>query len=453
MGTMPMLRLILTMSLPAMFSMLVQSLYNVVDSYFVAQVGQDALTAVSLAFPVQSLMIAFSVGTGVGINSLVSRRLGERRQEEADRAASHGLVLGIATGLLFAILGALFTKMFFSAFTSDATVLQMGCDYTYIVTIFSIGSFVQVSLEKILQATGNMFYPMLFQLIGAVTNIILDPIMIFGLLGFPAMGVTGAAIATVLGQVLAMFFSIYVIIKKEHEVHISLRHFRLHWETVREIYRVGFPAIIMQSIGAVLTSLLNMILIGFGKVMGEAAVSVLGVYYKLQSFVFMPVFGLTQGLMPILGFNYGAQKKKRIYSAMRYGTLIAVIIMVIGTLLFELLPGQLLGIFNAGPEMLEIGIHAFRVVAICFIPAAIGIVSSTLFQAIGMGTKSLIISVLRQLVIILPAAWLLSKIGLSWVWWSFPLAEVIALVIAVVMMVGVFRRTINPLGDSGASAA
>lgn len=447
MGTMPMLRLILTMSLPAIFSMLVQSLYNVVDSYFVAQVGQDALTAVSLAFPVQSLMIAFSVGTGVGVNSLVSRRLGEKRQEDADRAASHGLMLGIITALVFAVLGAIFTPVFFGAFTDNPAVLQMGCDYTYIVTIFCFGSFVQVALEKILQATGNMFYPMLFQLIGAITNIVLDPIMIFGLLGFPAMGVKGAAIATVLGQILAMAFSIFVIIKKEHDVHVTLRKFRFQGETVREIYRVGVPAIIMQSVSAVLTSLLNMILVSFGKVMGEAAVSVLGVYYKLQSFVFMPVFGLTQGLMPILGFNFGARKKKRIHSAMRYGMLIACIIMGLGTLLFELLPEQLLGMFNPSDIMLEIGVPAFRTVALCFIPAAVGIVASTLFQAIGMGTKSLMISILRQLVIILPAAWIFSKIGLSWVWWAFPLAEAVALIIALILMIYVYRKTIAPLGE------
>lgn len=443
MGTSPMLPLILSMSLPAMFSMLIQSLYNIVDSYFVAQLGQDALTAVSLAFPVQMLIIAFAIGTGVGINSLISRRLGEKRQTEANRAASHGLSLGLVTGAAFAVLGALFIRTFLESFHPSANVLPMALDYTYIVTLLSVGCFLQINLEKTLQATGNMIFPMLFQLSGAITNIVLDPIMIFGLLGFPAMGVRGAAIATVTGQFVSMIFSMIVVFAKSHDVHITLRGALFHRETVREIYRVGIPAIIMQSIGAVLNTLLNMILIGFS----EAAVSVLGIYYKLQSFVFMPVFGLNQGLMPIMGFNYGARKKKRIRSALNIGMVIALTIMGIGTLIFELLPGQLLSIFNANDEMYRIGIVAFRLIAICFLPAAVGIVASTLFQAIGMGTKSLIISILRQLVIILPTAYLFSLVGLDYVWLSFPLAEFAALIVAFILMAGVFRKYINPLGE------
>lgn len=441
MGTEPMFKLILSMSLPAMFSMLVQSLYNVVDSVFVAQLGQNAMTAVSLAFPVQMLMMSFAVGTGIGINSLVSRRLGEKKQDEADAAASNGLVMCIATSLLFAVLAAIFTKPFIGLFTQTPEVLQWGCDYTYIVMIFSMGVFVEISLEKTLQATGNMFYPMLFQLVGAVSNIILDPILIFGWLGLPAMGVAGAAIATVLGQILGMLFSTYVVIRKDHAVQISLRHFRFNFPIIREIYRVGFPSIIMQAMGSLVGSIVNFVLSGFS----EAAIAVLGGYNKLQSFVFMPVFGLTHGLMPIMGYNYGARKKERIYSALRIGFLIALGIMAVGTLLFELFPQLLLGVFNPSEEMLEIGIPAFRIIALCFLPAAIGIVSSTMFQAVGLGMRSLCMSVLRQLVIIVPAAYLLSKIGLSYVWFAWPLAEFISLAVALVLLVDVLRRYIKPL--------
>jgi len=424
-----------------MFSMLVQSLYNVVDSVFVAQLGQNAMTAVSLAFPVQMLMMSFAVGTGIGINSLVSRRLGEKKQDEADAAASNGLVMCIATSLLFAVLAAIFTKPFIGLFTQTPEVLQWGCDYTYIVMIFSMGVFVEISLEKTLQATGNMFYPMLFQLVGAVSNIILDPILIFGWLGLPAMGVAGAAIATVLGQILGMLFSTYVVIRKDHAVQISLRHFRFNFPIIREIYRVGFPSIIMQAMGSLVGSIVNFVLSGFS----EAAIAVLGGYNKLQSFVFMPVFGLTHGLMPIMGYNYGARKKERIYSALRIGFLIALGIMAVGTLLFELFPQLLLGVFNPSEEMLEIGIPAFRIIALCFLPAAIGIVSSTMFQAVGLGMRSLCMSVLRQLVIIVPAAYLLSKIGLSYVWFAWPLAEFISLAVALVLLVDVLRRYIKPL--------
>lgn len=446
MGTQPMFRLIMSMSLPAMFSMLVQSLYNVVDSYFVSQFDPDGLTAVSLAFPIQSLMFAFAVGTSIGINSLISRRLGEKRYEEANQAASHGLSLGILASLLFAVLGILFVRPFFDAFANGSEkVLQMGCSYAYIVTIGSIGCFVEINMEKTLQATGNMIFPMLFQLTGAIVNIILDPIMIFGLLGIPPMGVTGAAVATIIGQILSMVFSLIVVFGRKHAVKITLKGAIPRWETIKEIYKVGIPSIIMQSISALLTTLLNLILIGFS----EAAVSVLGVYFKLQSFVFMPVFGLTHGLMPILGFNYGARKKKRIKSALKIGMLIALCIMAVGLLLFELFPRELLMIFNASDEVLQIGEIAFRRIALCFLPAAIGIIASTMFQAIGMGTKSLFISLIRQLVGVLPSAWLFSKIGLDFVWLAFPLAEYLALFVSVGMLLLVFKRKINTLPDLG----
>ena len=441
MGNTPMLRLILSMSLPAMFSMLVQAMYNVVDSMFVAQIGENALTALSLVYPAQTLMIAVSVGTGVGINSLVSRKLGEGNHIAASSAANHGLILGFFSWVLFAILGFFFTKPFLSSFTSDASVLKMGCDYMYIVMIFSFGIFIEIAAEKILQATGNMIYPMVFQLIGAIINIILDPILIFGLLGFPQMGVAGAAIATVIGQILAMVYSLFIIFRKNHAVKISLRGFRFHWKTVRDIYSVGFPSIIMQAIMSVLVTGLNAILIAFS----DAAVSVLGVYYRLQSFVFMPVFGMTQGVMPIMGYNFGARNKKRLMDALKLGSVIALIVMAIGLLIFMFLPDKLLMIFNASEEMMSIGVPALRIISLCFLPAALGIVFSTLFQAVGNGVYSLIVSVLRQLVLILPAAYLLSKLGLGYVWYAFPFAELISFLVSILLFCRLNKKLIKPM--------
>lgn len=429
MGTAPMLKLIIGMSLPAMFSMLVQSLYNIVDSIFVSQIGEEALTALSLAFPVQTLMIAVAVGTSIGVNSLVSRRLGEGRRDDANSAATHGLVLAFMNWLGFAVLGALFTKPFFEAFSDNPTVIGMGCDYVYTVTIFSFGMFILIDLEKTLQATGNMIYPMVFQLTGAITNIILDPIMIFGLLGFPKLGVKGAAIATVAGQILSMLFCLYIVFKKNHEVHFTLRNFRFQGKTLKDIYKVGLPSIMMQSIMSALTAGLNAILIGFS----EAAVAVLGAYYKLNSFVFMPVFGLMQGVMPIMGYNYGARNKKRLTDALKIGCTIASVILAAGTLIFILIPGKLLQIFNASAAMLEIGVPAFRIISITFVTAAISIMLSTLFQAVGFGMYSLIVSILRQLVVILPVAYLLSRIGLGYVWYAFPIADITAFGISLVL--------------------
>ncbi|PWL52569.1 MATE family efflux transporter [Clostridium cadaveris] len=441
MGTTPIFKLIVTMSLPAMFSMLIQSLYNIVDSMFVAQIGEEALTAVSLAFPIQMLIIAVAVGTGIGINSLVSRKLGERRKDEASKAATHGILLGVFSWMVFALFGVFFSKTFFSMFTTNPIVYEMGYNYLSIVTIFSFGIFVEINLEKTLQATGNMIYPMVFQLIGAVINIILDPIFIFGLFGVPAFGVKGAAIATVLGQIISMIFAMYIVFTKSHDVHISFKNFKFSGRTVKNIYSVGFPSIVMQSISSVLVIGLNSILISFS----ESAVSVLGVYYKLQSFVFMPVFGLTQGIMPIMGYNFGARDKNRIIDALKIGLYIALIIMMCGTALFSLIPNKLLMIFNASPEMLSIGVPALRIISICFIPAAVGILLSTLFQAVGSGMNSLIVSVLRQLVIILPSAYILSKIGLTYVWLAFPIAEVAASIVSACMFIKLYKEQLRDL--------
>lgn len=441
MGTARMLPLIFSMALPAMFSMLVQALYNIVDSYFVSQVSDKGLAAVSLAFPLQNLLIAFAVGTGVGVMSLISRRLGEGRQDEANHAAAHGLVLAFVTWAAFAVYGAFFTTPFFQMFESDQEIVQMGDQYISICCIFSFGIFLEVVMEKILQATGNMIWPMVFQLVGAVCNIILDPILIFGMFGLPAMGVSGAAIATVAGQIIAMLVSLIVVFTREHDVHITFRQFRLRWKIIKDIYIVGLPAIVMQSIGTVMTMALNGILAAFS----TAAYTVFGLYFKLQSFVFMPVFGLTQGLMPIMGYNYGARNRKRLMSALKQGAVIALCIMALGMALFLLIPDRLLGIFNATPEMLEIGVLALRVICSCFVFAALGIIGSTLFQATGKGVYSLIISLMRQLVVLVPAAWLLSRIGLDAVWWSFPIAEVVSLLVTVVFFLRLYRKELASL--------
>ena len=430
MGTEPIGKLLLSMSLPAMFSMLIQALYNIVDSIYVAQIGEHALTAVSLAFPVQNLMIAVSVGTGVGLNSLISRRLGERREKEASAAATHGVLISFAESLLFLLFGLFFCRMFFSAITSDSTVIQMGVEYTSIVTIFSFGCFIEINLEKTLQATGNMFYPMVFQLIGAISNIILDPIFIFGWFGLPAMGVTGAAIATVTGQILAMLFAVYVMVRKEHAVHITFKGFHLSGAIVRDIFQVGFPSIIMQSIGSVMIMALNNILIVFS----QAAVAVLGVYFKLQSFVFMPVFGLGAGALPIMGFNYGARNKKRLMHTLQLTCAIAFGIMLVGLLIFQFGARYLLMMFNASTDMMDIGISALRTISLCFPAAGLGIAFSNFFQAIGEGKNSLLISVLRQLVILLPCAWIISRIGtLNQVWLAFPIAEVFSFFVSLLL--------------------
>lgn len=441
MGSAPMTKLILSMSLPAMFSMLVQALYNIIDSMFVSHYSQDALTAVSLAFPIQMLIISVAVGTGIGINSLVSRRLGEKRNEEANQAANHGILLGIFSWVVFAVIGILFTRMFFTMFTDKPLLIDMGTKYTSIVTIFSVGIFVEIAIEKVFQATGNMMYSMVIQLVGAIINIILDPIMIFGLLGCPKMGISGAALATVTGQIFSMLLAIYLVFTKSKIIKISFKNFKLRFKIIKDIYAVGIPSMIMQAIGSVLNTCLNGILITFS----NEAVAVLGIYYKLQSFVFMPVFGLTHGVMPIMGYNYGARNKKRLLSALKVGIIIATIIMTAGTILFWVIPDVLLKIFNANDEVLRVGVIALRSISLSFIPAALGIMMSTLFQAVGMGGKSLLVSVLRQLIIILPVSYLLSKIGLDYFWLAFAIAEVFSFVASIIIFLDIKKKHIDNL--------
>lgn len=443
MGTARMFPLIMSMAIPSMFSMLVQALYNIVDSYFIAKYSTDALAAVSLAFPIQNLIIAFSIGTSIGVGSLVSRKLGEGNRKDASMAVNHGIVLSVLTWLLFLVFGLFFTRQFFEAFETDLNIINYGQSYLSIVSIFSFGTFVYICFEKVFQATGNMIYPMIIQLIGAVTNIILDPILIFGVFGSPALGITGAALATVIGQVLSAVIALYLAFRKKskHEVDISLKGFKFNKEITKNIYAVGIPTIVMNAIGTVMTLCLNAILAGFS----AAAYTVFGLYYKVQSFVFMPVFGLVNGLMPIFGYNFGARNKKRILSCMKIGTAIALTINTAGMLVFLIAPRELLSIFSATEEIYEIGIPAFRIICTCFMPAAVSITLSTLFQAVGKGTYSLIISALRQLVLIIPVAYFMSHISLTAVWFALPIAEVGGFIMTIILVVRIYRDKIRDL--------
>ena len=442
MGTMPEGKLIINMSVPIMISMLIQALYNVVDSWFVSMLNTDAFAAVTLAFPIQMLMISVGTGTGVGINSLISRRLGERKFKEANASAENGIFLSILSGIIFALFGIFFAEQFIASFTDNPDVIKMGKEYLEICTVFSFGMFVQICMERIMQATGNSFYNMIVQGLGAIINIVLDPIFIFGLFGVPKMGVAGAAIATVIGQIIAMIAGLYVNIKKNDKISINMFKFRPNFRAIAEIYIVGIPAIIMQSISSVLTIGLNKILMNFS----QSAVSVYGAYFKLQNFIFMPVFGLTNGMIPIVGYNYGAKYKDRIVRTVKIGVMISVSIMFLGILLFQLLPDKLLLIFNADSEMLEIGTPALRIISTSFMFAGVSIVLSAVFQAIGKAYYSLIISVIRQLIVILPVAYCMARfLGLSFVWTAFPIAEFIALILSTIMYVTVYKKYIKNL--------
>jgi len=443
MGTVPIPKLLVSMSVPIMASMLIQALYNVVDSIFVAQVSEDALTAVSLAFPVQVMMIAVAVGTAIGINALLSRRLGEKNYAEANLITSNGIFLSIINALAFAMFGLFGLKAFFSAFVEPGAVMEMGVAYTSIVSIASFGVFLGITGERLLQATGITIYSMYSQMAGAITNIILDPILIFGLLGAPKMGVAGAAVATVAGQFVSLILVTVFNIKKNHEINLSMKNFRPNRRIIAEIYRVGLPSIFMQTIGAVMTFGMNKILIMFS----ATAVSVFGIYFKLQSFVFMPVFGLTSGMIPIVSYNYGARNRERIVQTIKLACLMALTITAVGFALFQIFPGLLLDrLFHASEAMLAIGVPALRTVSLHFLLAAISIILSSAFQALGKGMYSLLMSISRQLVVLLPTAYLLGKfISLDALWLSFPIAEVVSMTLALVLYRGLYEREIKPL--------
>lgn len=448
MGVMPINKLLLSMSLPMMASMLVQALYNIVDSMFVAQLSENALTAVSLAFPAQNLMIAVGTGTGVGVNALISRSLGEKNKERANLIANNGLILYLISGIVFAIFGLLGSEIFFRVQTDNAEIVQMGTDYLRICCLLSTAVFMQFGFERILQATGRTFYTMLTQGLGAIINIIMDPILIFGLFGAPAFGVKGAAMATVFGQLCAAGLALWFNKKKNDDIVINPKRYFLNASAVKGIYAIGVPSICMASIGSVMTFGMNKILMAFT----STATAVFGVYFKLQSFIFMPVFGLNNGMVPIIGFNYGARKPDRLMATMRLATRYAVGLMLVGMVVFWTLTPQLLAIFNASETMLEIGIPALRLISLSFLFAGVNIIRISTMQALGHGVFSLVISVLRQLGVLLPAAFIFSHIwGLSATWMAFPLAEIVALGITMFLWSKVYRNEIKPLFDAQAA--
>lgn len=438
MGVMPVPKLLFNMAIPMVVSMLMQALYNIVDSAFVGMYSTHALEAVSIAFPIQNLMIAFATGTGVGINALLSRHLGEKKFEAADTTANTGLFLAICSYILFAILGLTIVRPFFSMQSDIAEVVNYGEEYLTVILLCGFGIFGEITNERLLQATGRTVYSMITQGTGAVLNIILDPIMIFGYCGMPALGVKGAAIATVIGQCVAFILALIFNIKVNKEVNIRIsKIFKPQLQEIIKIYEIGIPSIIMTSITSFLTVGMNLIL----KKFSEDAITVFGVYFKLNSFVFMPVFGLNNGMVPILSYNYGAKKHDRIIKTVRLGMSCAVIYMLAGLAVFEIMPDKLLMIFSASENVMNIGVTALRIIGLSFIFAGIGIVSSTVFQSIGNPLHSLLISVLRQLVIILPVAYLLSLTGsVSNVWWSYPIAEVASFILSVFFLRKTFKK-------------
>lgn len=437
MGTKPVFPLLMSMAFPPMLSMLIQSMYNIVDSMFVARFSQNALTAVSLAFPLQNLVLAVAVGAGVGVNSYISRKLGARDRDAANAAVTHGFLLSFAHAIFFVLFGLVAIKPFFRMFTDSPEIVSLACDYSYIVVLGAFAQLFHIMVEKLLQSTGRMLAPMLLQTIGAIANIILDPILIFGLLGAPRMGVRGAAIATLLGQILSMTLSLLVFFLRDQDLRMDLKKFRPDLRAVAQIYAVGVPTMLMNALGSLLVTLLNSILIRFS----ELAVSVFGVYFKLQTFVFMPVSGLTQGALPIMGYNYGAQNRRRLLSTLRCAVLVAVGIMAAGNLLFVLIPDKLLLLFNASPEMLEMGTSALRIISCSYIFAAVGLIFSTMFQAVGKGSYSLTVFLMRQLIVVVPLAFLLSRtLGLNGIWLSFPIAEAAGAIAAVLFFLAFRRR-------------
>ncbi len=445
MGTMAEGKLLINMSLPMMISMFVQALYNIVDSIFVSRISEDALTAVSLAFPLQSLMIAIFAGTGVGVNALVSRSLGEQNKEKANKVAVNGIFIYLISYLVIALLGLTLVKPFYRMQTdvlTQAAIYEQGVEYLSIVMILSIGLSAQFIFERLLQSTGRTIFTMISQTTGAIINIILDPIMIFGLLGCPAMGIKGAAYATVIGQMIAGFIAFLWNQTHNADIHLDFRGFRPDKEIIGHIYTIGVPSIVMQSIGSVMTTGMNLILMGIS----STAAAGLGVYFKLQSFFFMPEFGLNNGLIPIISYNFGAKRKDRMVNTMKYGYGIALFFTFLGFVSFELIPTALLGLFDASSDMIAIGVPALRIIGVHYLVAWFCIVTGSLFQAVGKAVCSMYVSVARQLVVLLPVAYVLAKIGgLGLIWWCFPIAEIMSLIISLVCLKGVNEKVLSQI--------
>lgn len=442
MGVMPVNKLLISMALPMVISMMVQALYNIVDSIFVSRLSEDALTAVSMAFPMQNLMISVASGIGVGMNAILSRSLGEKNFHGANKSAMNGMFLEGIGCLLFVIIGLFATRPFFLVQAGESEITNMGITYTRICLMLSVGIFGQFTFERMLQSTGRTLYTMFTQITGAVINIILDPILIFGLLGAPKLGVAGAALATVIGQMCAAAFAFFINIKKNHDIKLEFKGFRPDVHYIRTILSVGIPSIIMASVGSIMTFGMNKILIVFS----STAVAVFGVYFKLNSFIFMPIFGLNNGMVPIISYNYGARQRKRITRTILYATIYAVGLMFVGIALFWLIPDKLLGLFNASADMLRIGMPALRIISLSFGFAGVCIVFSSTFQALGHGFFSMMVSIVRQLLVLLPAAFILAKVGgLEAVWWSYPIAEIFSLSFSLGFFNHLYKKIIKPL--------
>lgn len=448
MGTAPMGPLLFSLAIPMMVSMLFQALYNVVDSIFVSYINEAALSAVSLAFPVQNLMIAFAVGTGVGVNAYVSKSLGEGNRTEADRAAANGLFLALCTFVVFFLFGLFGVQAFMNSQTTDPLIRQYGNDYLAVCCLFSLGCMIQCMVEKLLSATGRSNYAMITQLVGALTNIVMDPILIFGLFGFPRMEAAGAAAATVAGQFLGAFTGLYLNLRHNHDIRFRLQDFRPQARTVKRIYQVGIPSIAMTSVGSVMTFCMNRILIAFS----STAVAVFGVYFKMQSFIVMPLIGLNNGMVPIIAYNYGARKPRRIVQVIRMAVVAAVAIMLLGFAAAQLCPGVMLSIFNAGPDMLALGEVALRIISIHFVIAGFNIVASAVFQALGRGVMALLVSLVRQLFVLVPAAWLLSLSGnVNLIWWAFPVAEIASFLMCSFFLTRCYHTVVRPMLEPAAA--
>ena len=444
MGVMPVRRLLITMALPMMISMLVQALYNVVDSIFVAQISESALTAVSLVFPFQNLMISIGVGTAVGVNALLSRSLGEKNFALADQTAENGVFLSLLSYLAVLVLSLTLAQPFMAIQIDDPEIISYGVSYLRLVGGLSVGMFAAIMLERLLQSTGRTFYTMITQGLGAVINIVLDPLMIFGIGPFPEMGVAGAALATVIGQCVGAVLALYYNIRHNPEIHPRLRGFRPNGAVIRRIYAVGVPSILLRSIGSVMTFGMNQILTSFT----STATAVFGIYFKVQSFAFMPIFGLNNGMVPIVSYNLGAQKKKRLVGTVKFAFLLALCIMIAGFLVFQLLPAPILRLFDASDTMLSIGVPALRIISISFLLASGSIISISTLQALGKGVQSMMISFTRQLIVLLPVAWLLSLRGtLESIWWAFPIAEVVTLALSVFLLARAYRTLVKPMPD------
>lgn len=443
MGVMPVGKLLFTMSLPMMASMLVLALYNIIDSIFVARISEDALTALSMAFPVQNLMVALSAGLGVGLNAVLSRALGAKDHDSVNKAATNGVFLLLICAVSFMIIGSTCTRMYYEAQTDIAEIIESGITYTSIVTVGSIGLFMGIFFERMLQSTGRTVYTMICQMTGAVINIIFDPILIFGLLGFPAMGVAGAALATILGQIIGACVGLYFCIRKNPEISLSMKGFRPDGAMIRRILTIGVPSVVMQSIGSVCTFLMNQILIAFS----ATAVAVFGVYFKLQSFIFMPIFGMNNGTVPIVAYNYGARKPERMIQAIRYSITAAICIMITGTMIFWLATEPLLSVFDASDEMLRIGVPALRIISISFPFAGFCIGAGTVFQALGYSLYSMINSLVRQMIVLIPSAFIIGKVtgDVTMVWYAFVIAEFFSLTLSLLYFRRIYKNVIKPL--------